>query len=417
MIRRLRGRWNEERGLLLAGLVGLGAVLFFACAGDEGPGAGNTEGATSVDGGATSGNGGATSGGRTRWDDTDPPLELEIGRVGPACANDGSTAEHEAAVADAANALIALLPPGQQAAIQYEKTLANAQRWSNVPGPYGRNGVKLGDMSADAQAAALALVDVAAGPLGAALFEEIREAEELLIAEGDVSPEKYGRGMYFFSIHGKPGAASAWMLQIAGHHLAYNFMYGGACASATPLFDGIEPAAWMGPEGRHAPLGPQRAALVALLASVGSLPGANLAAKHGELVNGIVYNTSADTSYPDGLSYPTGSEGRGVRVATLSEDQKALVETAIEAWVSNVAEPVSSALLAEYLSPEALAETFVGYSGSPALEEPGSYARIDGPRVWIEFSVRSGVVYEDRGHYHTLWRDKAADYGAEFVSP
>jgi uncharacterized protein DUF3500 len=77
---------------------------------------------------------------------------------------------------------------------------------------------------------------------------------------------------------------------------------------------------------------------------------------------------------------------------------------------------LSGALLAAYESDEALAETYVGYAGSADLSTRGSYVRIDGPRVWIEASVQGGVVYRDVVHYHTIWRDKAADYGAEFVS-
>jgi hypothetical protein len=395
MSRRQTGRWNEERGLLLAGLLGLGGGLFFACVEDGGTDATATR---EMRGPAPAG------------------TSVTPGEAVP-CTSDPGTADHTAAVADAANELLALLPPGQQAAIQIEKTLANAQRWSNVPGPYGRNGVKLADMSAEARAAALALVDFAAGPTGRALFDGIREAEEVLISDGHASPTGYGRGLYSFSIHGTPGAGSAWMLQICGHHLAYNFMYDGRCTSATPLFDGVEPATWTDANGRHAPLEPQLTALVALLSSVRSLPGAKLAESHGDLINGPEYATNGDTKYPSGLTYPAGTTGRGVAVATLSADQKALVKTAIEAWVNNVSEPVSSALLAAYESTEALAQTYVAYSGSPDLTTPGSYARIDGPRVWIELSVRSGVVFRDRGHYHTLWRDKAADYGAELASP
>ena len=45
---------------------------------------------------------------------------------------------------------------------------------------------------------------------------------------------------------------------------------------------------------------------------------------------------------------------------------------------------------------------------------PNSYARIDGPRVWIEVTIQGGIVYKNMVHYHTIWRDKAADYGAEY---
>ncbi len=37
--------------------------------------------------------------------------------------------------------------------------------------------------------------------------------------------------------------------------------------------------------------------------------------------------------------------------------------------------------------------------------------RIDGPRVWIEVACQSGIVIQNMTHYHTIYRDKANDYG------
>ncbi len=48
------------------------------------------------------------------------------------------------------------------------------------------------------------------------------------------------------------------------------------------------------------------------------------------------------------------------------------------------------------------------YSGSPAVDDNGDYVRIDGPRVWIEFCCQGD------DHYHTIWRDRVTDHGAEF---
>jgi hypothetical protein len=84
--------------------------------------------------------------------------------------------------------------------------------------------------------------------------------------------------------------------------------------------------------------------------------------------------------------------------------------------VNNVAGPVATALLLAYESDEALSQTYVGYSGSPDLTTGNSYGRIDGPRVWIEFTVQEGTDGGKQGHYHTIWRDKVSDYGADFIS-
>jgi hypothetical protein len=226
-------------------------------------------------------------------------------------------------------------------------------------------------------------------------------------------------------VHGTPSTTAAWMLQIAGHHFVYNFSYNSACTSATPLFDGAQPAVWTDANGQtQDPIAPQREAMTALFTAVGA--GAQLSGTFSDMINGPGslsggpgggMSGGGDTKYPSSLTYPTGTTGRGVAVATLTAEQKALVKTAIEAWVKNVADPIAAPLLALYESDEALAETYVGYSGAADLSSTQSYGRIDGPRVWIEFTVQEGTTGGQQGHYHTIWRDKAADYGADYVSP
>jgi hypothetical protein len=46
----------------------------------------------------------------------------------------------------------------------------------------------------------------------------------------------------------------------------------------------------------------------------------------------------------------------------------------------------------------------------------GNYFRIEGPRLWIEFSVQRGVIFNSDIHYHTIWRDKFGDYGGKCVN-
>ena len=74
----------------------------------------------------------------------------------------------------------------------------------------------------------------------------------------------------------------------------------------------------------------------------------------------------------------------------------------------------ASTLLSLYESDAALANTYVGCSGTESFTTQGDYIRVDGPRVWVEFVVQNGIVIRGGIHYHSLWRDKTADYGAEF---
>lgn len=397
-------KYGHEAWLIAAGLMGLGVAAFASCGDDSAEGTGG------------SGSGGGDSTGAS---DTSSATGSTVDA--DACSGDAQDAEHVATVVDSTNALLAVLSDDEKTAIQYDLTLENAQQWSNFPTTFvERNGVRIGDMSEDAQALAEDLVGVAAGDDGATLFEELRAADEWLVTDGNAASSDYGRGLYYFSVHGTPSATAPWMLQIGGHHLAYNFLYNATCLGATPLFDGAEPMDWVDAGVTHSPLAQQRSTMAALVGSVSSSADALLAGSFGDLVNGPAGGgpgggSGGDTKYPSSLSYPTGTTGRGVLVSSLSEDQQQLVKNAIEAWVTNVADPVATSYLAAYESDAALAETYVGYAGSSDLSTQGSYARIDGPRVWIEVTVQGGIVYRDVVHFHTIWRDKAADYGAELA--
>lgn len=455
-------RWStEDRRLLLAGLAGLAMVVAIACSEGSAPGVDEPEddAGTPTSDASASGRDAATSkdsavpaatrdsavGGKDgAVATTDSTVRPEDGELSDASAADDATnisdgattapsgdptscssspaaAENTAAVVAAANTLLNALTTAQQDTISYDKTLTNAKQWSNFPVTFvKRNGVKLAEMGGAAQAAAVALAEVAAGTTGSQLLSELREADEFLVTDGRASTNDYGRGLYYFSVHGVPSTSAAWMLQIAGHHLAYNFMYGGKCTSATPLFDGAEPMTWTDSASKaHDPLAAQRDSMVALVKSIGSASGAKLSGTFSDIVNGPVGGpggggSSGDTKYPSSLTYPTGTTGRGVLVSSLTAAQQMLVKTALEAWVKNVADPVSSALLAVYESEASLAATYVGYTGSADLSTRGSYVRIDGPRVWIEATVQGGIIYQNKVHWHTIWRDKSADYGAEY---
>lgn len=403
-------RWSQrqtELALVAAGLVGLATAGLAACGTDtsttaDDAGTTSSDGAPAPSDATPTGDGASVSGKCTLAD----------------------TSENTKAVVAAANALSAALTAEQKTAIQYEKTLANAQQWSNFPTTFvKRNGVRLADMSAEARAAAVSLAEAAAGAQGAKLLSELRAADQWLVTDGKASSADYGEGLYYFSFHGAPSTSAPWMLQVAGHHLAYNFAYNGRCTGASPLFQAAEPMDWTDNGTARSPMASARSAMVALVAAVGAKSDAKLTGTFNDLVNGPAAarpggGTTAgngDTKYRASLSYPTGTTGRGVAVATLTPEQKTLVKTAIEAWVKNVATPVSSAILAEYESDAALAETYVGYSGAQDLSSQSSYVRIDGPRVWIEASVQGGIVYRNIVHWHTIWRDKVSDYGADFV--
>jgi hypothetical protein len=96
----------------------------------------------------------------------------------------------------------------------------------------------------------------------------------------------------------------------------------------------------------------------------------------------------------------------------LSSAQQDLVKAAIAAYASNSADTTA---YDAYTSSAALASTYISWASYSDLATKGSYVRIDGPRVWIEFSVQNGIVIRNKVHFHSIWRDKQYDYGANFA--
>ncbi len=325
-----------------------------------------------------------------------------------------------ASVVNAANAFKSTLSNSQISALEISLTLSNAEVWSNLPGP-ARNGLKLGNLSSTQLNAALAVMQTALSASGYTLFSEIRAADDLLGA----SQGGYGSANYYIAFLGTPSTTSPWMLQVGGHHLAFNITYNGPQISATPEFDGVEPPNWTANGVAHAPLEAQRAAVQNLAQAIQADSNVASAAKLSGTFTDVVHGPNGtggyDRNFPQ--AYPTS--GRGALYTALTDTEKNYVKAVIEAWVNTQASDIAAKLLADYESDAALNATYVGYgvgtSGTASFpanpsgtSTQRSYLRVDGPRVWIEFIVQQGVVYSSQVHYHTLWRDKIADYGAEF---
>jgi hypothetical protein len=334
-----------------------------------------------------------------------------IGAFAPAAAHEARTCDSlpggaVEAAHRAADVIAALTPAQRQAALRPRDRLS-AIRWSNLPvGIVPRTGVRLGDLTPAQSAAVERLLRTALSSCGVDLLAEIRAADGVLMPL-DTRKIGWNAGNYYLAFVGEPARDRPWILQVGGHHIAYNISFNSGRASATPLFDGVEPVEFMVDGRSHEPLAVQAGAMRALAKSVSGLPGVRLEGEFRDVTRGAT--EQGDSNFP--ITYPTGTVGRGVAYATLDAGQKARVRDAMRAWVELPNGAISKPLMADYSRDAALAETFVGLSGSPDLSVPGSYVRIDGPRVWIEFIVQPAVADPKKVHYHTIWRDKVADYG------
>jgi hypothetical protein len=319
-------------------------------------------------------------------------------------------------VAGLAQAFQATLGTDLQAQLIQDYTLANAKLWSNLPqallaagmggrpggGSTGaRIGLSLANLDATQLAAFNALLAAATGSTSGLGYEEIQQhlnADEYLADNGGGSD--YGRAGFYIAFLGTPADSGTWEFQFGGHHLAVaNTYINGALAGATPAFRGIEPNGSFQYNGTaNQPMAAKEAAFVALLGSLSSdqLATAELSSVYSDLVLGP----------GEDWAFPTTREG--VQVSALSADQKKLALAAIAGYVNDIADGDAAVILKRYESE--LDDTYIAYSGTPALIQQNDYVRIDGPSVWIEFSMQHGIILSGN-HPHSVWRDRTTDYG------
>ena len=323
------------------------------------------------------------------------------------------------ALVASANAFRESLTAAERALLDKPFDRAHATHWSNLPvGVVQRDGLRLGDLDAAKSAAARKFLGEAFTNCGLTLLDDVRAADDALIPL-DTRKIGWDGKNYYLTFLGTPSKDKVWMLQLGGHHLAYNLTYNGNFPGATPMFFGTEPIRFTLKGKDYMPLHAQSAAMSQMAAAVSRHEAAKLSGTFTDVVKGVVVEFipgkppvgGTDTGFPH--KYPSGSTDRGVRYTDLNPVEQARVRDAIDSYLDFPGEAITRDLRAAYLVPAALDETLIGFSGATDLSTEGSYVRIDGPRIWMEIIVQRAIANPAELHYHALWRDKLADYGGE----
>ncbi|MFC0332551.1 DUF3500 domain-containing protein [Paenibacillus sepulcri] len=302
-----------------------------------------------------------------------------------------------------AEEFMAALSAEELEALQYDFNEASTAVWSNLPiRDAARHGLRLGDLEGKSLKAAHALAEAALSAEGYKTMTEIIRADEYL--RQDAGGMQWGSELYYIAIYGKPSANTPWMLQITGHHLAVNLVFNGKQTSATPMFVGVEPQSFKADAAEVEAMAGRIGALAAFLNTL-STSELGAAAIEGE-IGDIILGPGKDRDFPEAP--------QGLAASALSQEQRDLIGHAIASWVMAAHADTAKELLEAYLSEEAINQTYIGWNGSSDVMNSKSYIRIDGPRVWIELAGLQGAAYRDKVQIHTIWRDKAADYGACF---
>lgn len=296
-------------------------------------------------------------------------------------------------VAAAANAFLERLSPEQRQRALYDAADPALRQWFYFPSRGDRSGLALGELTGEQRAAAFGVAEAVLSQSGYQQFRGVLAAEdELGVRNGD---SFVNSGRYFIAFFGSPSASGRFTVQINGHHFAVNTTYENGRVSPTPAFTGVDPVEIVLDGRRVRPMGAKTEAFSRLL---NSLDEQQLAAAQIGRIDDVRVGTGASNRYP---------AAAGTVVTDLGTEQQERVAAVVRAWVGDAEERVAEALMQQYRAE--FDRTRVAWSGSTDPDTRGAYLRIDGPRLWIEFS-NVGRFGNGDNHYHSVFRDKQADY-------
>lgn len=324
--------------------------------------------------------------------------------------------DHVDVVVCATQAFLDGLSSSQLAEASYDADASVARtNWSNLPG-VERAGIALGDLDDTGREAALNVARALLTDEGYADLLGILAADDLLGEQsgggGPGGGGGYSSDLAHIAVFGTPSTTGSWSVAIGNHHMAFNVAYVAGEGFPTPNHLGVEPKGTFVVNGEtYAPLDDDGLAMKAVFDGLetAELSSAFLS---GQVFADVVLGPDEfGTGSLSAVVYPTSE---GVLVSDLTSSQQALVTAAIEAWVRDFDPGVADPLVEAYTSADAYAQTRVAWGGTQGagvdLDTSGTYMRIDGPRVWIEVAMQSGVIMQGT-HFHTMYRDKESDYG------
>jgi hypothetical protein len=307
--------------------------------------------------------------------------------------------------AAAAKAFLATLDGRKQTAVVLPLNKETRSKWSNLPNGaaglgFKRNGLKLGELTAAQQQAALDLLSAALSPMGYRKVINIVNAEENFARSSaeahaaEHNPASFGRAEYSIAILGTPSATQPWMVQFGGHHLGINLTFAGKENVLTPSHTGTQPASFSLDGQTIRPLGKENDKAFALINTLD-------ATQRKEAI--------LNYQVPDAVLGP-GHDGEviqpeGARASKFTPGQQTMLLDLINEWVSILNDAAAAPKMAEIKS--RLSDTYFAWSG-PTTNGSAAYFRIQGPNVEIEYAPIGGST----DHIHTFYRDPANDYGA-----
>jgi hypothetical protein len=309
-------------------------------------------------------------------------------------------------ILQAVSVLLAQLSPEQRKAVCLPLESRERELWQNSIARYERFGLRLDEVSATLQEAAMAVLRAS---LSAAGYEKARNLMKLNAFLGELvgAPRLLGEWSYQLHIFGEPSLTEPWGWQISGHHLIITCFVLGDQMTLTPAFMGAEP--------RHADVG-KYAGIVAFEDEerLGLQFARNLSAEQKRKA------IFSDTLLPDRL--PPGRHqgvdglilgGRqknnaiipyeGICGADLGPQQRQALLDLTQCYLSTLSAGPLAARMNDV--ERHFGETHFCWAGG-LDDESAFYYRIQSPVVMIEFDHQKGVVLNNpepqKFHVHTI---------------
>lgn len=294
--------------------------------------------------------------------------------------------------------------------------------WSNLPvNAVPRQGLSVAEMNAGQRQALHTMLAAAFSSQGYLktvtsmwhedVLHEITAAALAKLPDGDPRKERgmafipsYDSEKFFVTVFGDPkGKDWGWMM--TGHHYAANFTVADGKIAFTPLFLGANPQTV--PAGRYAGwriLQHEADRAFALMAAL--RPEQVKQAVIGAAVDGEIF---AGKGRQDRPATPAG-----IPAAALDAGQRALLDAVIDEYLGDASDEAAARQRAAILAdgPDKLHFAWWGPVGDPAARY---MFRVAGPSIIIDY-VREPSPDGGFNHVHSIARDPANDYGAQWLA-
>ncbi|KAI2619312.1 hypothetical protein GGR54DRAFT_604281 [Hypoxylon sp. NC1633] len=323
-----------------------------------------------------------------------------------------------AAIASAAQSIIAQLTAAQAARTMLHIDSPEWRSWSNPEFLLSDKGIRLDSdsVSAPLRASVLALLEATLSPEGYAKAVDAMRVNHFL---GQLvhAPRVMNQHSYNFAIFGAPHPTQAWGFTFYGHHLCLSVFLRGPQIVVSPWFTGAEPNCI--DEGPHAGtriLHEEERLGLELMQSLGE----------AQRARARVFGGLRDPAMPrgrwnhDDQRHLCGAyrDNRvvpyeGVVVAQLDPAQQDLVVAILGQFLLYLPKRARELKLKDCV--DCFAETHFCWIGGCGDDDP-FYYRVQSPVVLVEFDHHSGVFLGNaepaKFHVHTLLRTpNAGDYG------